>query len=192
MSLQKINTRSIILILIIVATTVFRLLTYKYQSFSNFTPVGALAIFGGAYFTDKWKAYLMILLSLIVSNVIINHGYTGQWSLFNIDTLWMCVCFAIIVFIGTLIKKLNVINVILVVFAPVLIHWLVMDLPWINSASTLYPSSLLGYWEALIAAIPFERNMFLGDIVFGIILFGGFELAKNKYTILKPNKKLAL
>jgi len=44
----------------------------------------------------------------------------------------------------------------------------------------------------LIAAIPFERNMFLGDIVFGIILFGGFELAKNKYTILKPNKKLAL
>jgi len=192
MSLQKINTRSLVLVLIIIAVAIIRLLTFKYPAMSNFTPVGALAMFGGAYFNDKWKAYLVVLLTLILSDVVINHSYTSHWVLMNIDTFWMCVCFSIIVFTGSLIKKLNVVNVLLVLLAPVLIHWIVMDLPWINDASALYPKSIAGYWEALVAAIPFERNMFLGDIVFGIVLFGGFELAQSKYTALRTNKKLAL
>lgn len=192
MSLQKVNTRTIILILAIVAMAAIRLLTLKYQFLSNFTPVGAVAIFGGVYFNDKWKAYVAVLLTFFVSDVIINHSYTGQWSLWSSDTFWNCVCFSIVVFIGSTIKKLNVATSIIILLAPVTVHWLIMDLPWINGAASLYPYSLLGYFEALVAAIPFERNMLLGDAVFGAILFGGFELAKTKYTVLRTNRKLAL
>jgi hypothetical protein len=191
MSLQKTNTRTIVLIFIIIAITIIRLLTYKYQAMSNFTPVGAVAIFGGVYFTDKWKAYLVVLLTLILSEVVINHFYTSQWVLMNRDSFWMCLCFSIIVFAGTLIKKMNVATALLVLLAPVLIHWLIMELPWVYSTS-LYPKTLAGYGEALIAAIPFEKNMLLGDLVFGFVLFGGFELAQNKYTVLRSNKKLAV
>jgi hypothetical protein len=192
MSLQKINTRNIILALIILTVVAIRLLTLKYQIWSNFTPVGAVAIFSGVYFSDKWKAYAIILLSFFVSDVVINHAYTGQWSLWSNYTFWNCVCFSIIIFIGSTIKKLNIVNSIIVLLAPVIVHWLIMDLPWINEASSLYPNSLLGYWEALVAAIPFEKNMLLGDAVFGAILFGGFELAKSKYTVLRTTNKLAL
>ncbi|MES2375638.1 MAG: DUF6580 family putative transport protein [Bacteroidota bacterium] len=192
MSLKKIDTRSIILALIIIALTAVRLLTFKYQVWSNFTPVGALAIFGGVYFNEKWKAYAVILLTFFVSDIIINHFYTGHWSLWSSDTFWNCVCFSITVFIGSQIKRLTIVNSVIVLLAPVTVHWLIMDLPWINGAAALYPYSLLGYWEALVAALPFEKNMLFGDAVFGLVLFGGFELAKSKYTALRTNHKLAL
>src|ERR1700712_3858201 len=103
-SLQKINTRNVILALVIVAAACVRLLTLKFQVLSNFTPVGAIAIFGGVYFNEKWKAYLIVLLTFFVSDVIINHSYTSQWSLWSSYTFWNCVCFSIIVFVGSQIK----------------------------------------------------------------------------------------
>jgi hypothetical protein len=192
MSLQKINTRNIVLVLMILAAIAMRFVSYEYKFLSNFTPVGAIALFGGAYFTDKWKAYIVVLVSLVISDIIINHLRTSQWELINSDTFWNCICFSIMVFIGSLIKKLNIVSVILVLLAPVLIHWLIMDLPWINDAEGLYPKTLAGYGEALIAALPFEKNMLFGDAVFGAILFGTFEFAQNKYTILRSNKQLAV
>ena len=132
MASQKINTRNIVLLLIIVFITIMRLLTFKYQSWSNFTPVGAIAIFSGVYFTEKWKAYAMILVTFFLSDVIINHFYTGQWSLWSSYTFWNCACFAIVVFIGSLIKHINIATGLLIIISPVLIHWLIMDLPWVS------------------------------------------------------------
>jgi len=193
MSLQKINARNIVLILMIIAATAMRLVSFKYPGvLSNFTPVGAIALFGGVYFADKWKSYVVVLISLFVSDVIINHLYTSQWVLWSNDTFWNCVCFSIMVFIGTQVKKINFGNGLIILFAPVLIHWLIMDLPWINDAGGLYPKTLSGYIAALVAAIPFEKNMLLGDLVFGAILFGAFELAKSKYTVLRTSHELAL
>jgi len=191
MTLQKINTRNIVLALIIVALTAVRLLTFKYQSWSNFTPVGAMAIFSGVYFNEKWKAYVIILLSFFISDVIINHAYTGTWSLWSSYTFWNCVCFSIIVLIGSAIKKINLVSGFIILLAPVLVHWLIMDLPFINIPS-YYAATLPGYGAALIAAIPFEMKMFFGDVVFGAILFGGFELAKSKYISLRNTERLAI
>jgi len=188
MTLQKVNTRNIVLAVIIILMTAFRLLTLKYQFLSNFTPVGAVAIFGGVYFNDKWKAYLIVLITLFVSDVIINHSYTGKWDFFSIYTLWNCLCFLIVVFLGTLIKKLNAAAIILILVAPVTLHWLILDLPGIVD----YPKTLAGYSASLVAALPFEKNMLLGDVLFGFILFGGFELAKIKYTVLRSKREMAI
>lgn len=192
MTLQKTNARTLVLITLIIAATAMRLASLQFPFLSNFTPLGAVAMFGGVYFTDKWKAYLTVLLTFFVSDVIINHSYTGQWSLWSSYTFWNCVCFSIVVLIGSFIKKINVGTSVVILFAPVIVHWLVMDLPWVNDANGLYPHTLIGYGEALIAAIPFEKNMLLGDAVFGAILFGGFELAKSKYAVLRPTRELAL
>ena len=192
MTLQKVNTRNIVLALIVILMTVFRLLTFKYQGWSNFTPVGAVAIFSGVYFTDKWKAYAIILLTFFVSDVIINHAYTGVWSLWSTYTFWNCVCFSLIVLVGSFIKKINFGSAVLILLAPVAIHWLIMDLPWLSTSVSLYPKTLAGYGASLVAAIPFEKNMFFGDAIFGAILFGGFELAKSKYSVLRDDKRLAV
>jgi hypothetical protein len=190
MSSQKINTRNTVLILMIVAATAMRFVSYKFPVLSNFTPVGAIALFGGAYFADKWKAYLVPLAALFISDIFINYLYTSKWVLFYSGSEWMYLCFALMVLIGTFIKKVNVTSVAMASLAGVAVHWLIMDLPWLYG--TMYPHTLAGYGQSLVNALPFERNMVLGDIVFGALLFGGFELAKSKYTALQGKRQLAL
>ena len=191
MTLQKVNTRNTVLVLMIVAAAAFRFVSYKYPYvLSNFTPVGAIALFGGAYFTDKWKAFLVPLITLFVSDILLNYLYTSKLEIFYSGAIWVYLCFAIFVFIGTLIKKATVINVLLAAVGSVAIHWLIMDLPWLYGS--LYPHTLAGYGQSLVAAIPFEKNMLFGDALFGLILFGGFELAKNKYGVLRAKTELAV
>jgi hypothetical protein len=191
MSLQKINTRTIILILMIVAAAAIRFVSYKFPyMLSNFTPVGAIALFGGAYFTDKWKAYLVVLVTLFASDILINYLYTSNWVLWYGGSFLVYLTFAIMVFIGSLIKKASVATVGVASLVSVAIHWLIIDMPWMYG--TLYPHTLSGYGHSLVAAIPFERNMILGDIVFCAILFGGFEFAKSKYTVLRGRNELAV
>ena len=190
MSSQKIQTRNAVLVLIIVAATAMRLVNTQVPALSNFTPVGAIALFGGAYFTDKWKAYLVPLAALFISDMLINYIYTSQFIVFYSSSLWMYGCFMLMVLIGTFIKKVNVTNVAIASIASVLIHWLIMDLPFLYG--TMYPHTLAGYGTSLVAAIPFEKNMLIADAIYGAILFGGFELAKSKYTALQPKKQLAL
>lgn len=191
MSIKKINIRTVVLVLMIVAAAAMRLLSYKFPYvLSNFTPVGAIALFGGTYFTDKWKAYLVVLITLFMSDIVINFLYSSKWVLWYGGSFWVYLTFAIMVFIGSLIKKADIANIALASLASILVHWLIIDMPWLYG--NLYPHNFYGYGQSLVAAIPFERNMILGDIVFCAILFGGFELAKSKYTILRSREELVL
>lgn len=188
MSLQKTNTRTTILILMVLAAIAMRLVNTQVPALSNFTPVGAVALFGGAYFTDKWKAYLVPLAALIISDVFVNYIYTSTFAFYS-SSLWMYGCFMLMVFVGTFIKKVNVANVALASIVAVLIHWLIMDLPIMYGL----PNTWANYTTLLVKAIyPFETNMLIADAIYGAILFGGFELAKSKYTALQGKRQLAL
>jgi hypothetical protein len=189
MTLQKINTRNTVLILTIIGAAAFRLVAYKFPYvLSNFNPIGAIALFGGAYFTDKWKAYVVPFIALFLSDIVLNYFYSSKWMLFDNSSIMVYVFFAVIVFMGTLIRKVTVLKVLSASLFAVVLHWLLTDIPFGN----LYPHTLAGYMESLNAAIPFERNMLFGDLIFCAILFGGFELAKSKYTVLRTTRELAV
>jgi len=108
----------------------------------------------------------------------------------NWNSIVVYLCFAVMVLIGTMIKKVNVINVLFASLFAVALHWLATDLPFLYG--TYYPHTLAGYGESLVQALPFERNMLIGDAIFCGLLFGGFELAKSKYTFLRSNREIAL
>lgn len=184
------TTRNIILILMIVLAAAFRLLAFKYKELSNFNPVGAIALFGGVYFTSKWKSYATVLLALFATDIVLNYLYFSKLTLWYSGAEFTYIAFALMVLVGTFIKKTNVLNVVLASVVSVLIHWLVTDLPW--ATGTLYPHTWAGYMTSLAAAIPFERNLVYGTLVFGFLMFGGFELAKTKYSFLRTKKQLAL
>ncbi|MBK0382483.1 hypothetical protein I5M32_05865 [Pedobacter sp. SD-b] len=191
MSLKNLNVRSWVIFFIILAATATRFIPLTGNvAWFNFTPVGAIALFAGTYFQNRWKAYLAPLMLLFISDIFINHAYTGTWNLFYGGFQWIYLSFAIMVFIGSLIKKVNVGSVFLASIAGVFVHWIVTDIePWL--AGTLYNKDITGYYQSLVAAIPFERNLLLGNLVFGALLYGAFELAKSKFGILKTNKELA-
>jgi len=156
-----------------------RLISFYFPLLSNFTPMGAVAIFSGTYFADKWKAGLVSVVTLFATNIFINYLYTSKIMWFSTSSLWLYASLIIMIMIGGLIKKVNVTNILLASLAGVAVHWLLTDIePWLYSS--YYDKGLLGYGESLLMAIPFERNMLLADAVFGAVLFGGYEWMKSK------------
>jgi hypothetical protein len=165
-----------------------RIVNTQVPALSNFTPVGAVALFGGVYFNRKWEAYAVPLAALFISDLVINYIYTSTLTFFA-SSLWMYGCFILMAFVGTLIKKVNVANLVTASVVSVLIHWLVMDLPVVYGIASTWEN----YATLLMKAIyPFETNMLISDAIYGTILFGGFELAKSKYVVLQSKKQLAL
>jgi len=185
MSLEKINIRNSVLILMIVLAAAGRFIHLDTQQvWANFTPVGAVALFGGAYFTDKKKAYLVPLITLFLSDLLINYLYFHKFVWFYGSAVWVYISFAVMVFMGTRIRKINAANVAIASLAAVVVHWLLTDIdPWLYG--NLYAKSSIGYFQSLFAAVPFERSLLLGNFVYGFVLFGGFELAKSKFPVLQ-------
>ncbi|MBS7563175.1 hypothetical protein KHS38_02045 [Mucilaginibacter sp. Bleaf8] len=185
-SLKKINLSIPAWLLAVVAavisTAAMRYVSYTYPALSNLTPMGALAIFGGAYFADKWKAGLLPVITLFVTDIFINYLYFSKLVWFNTYSLWLYASLIIMVFIGGMIKNVNVTSVLMASLASVVVHWLLTDIsPWLNS--NLYDKGIIGYGESLIMALPFERNMLLADAIFGAILFGGYAWLHSRSAV---------
>lgn len=190
MSIEKIHLRNAAIIGVILVAGAFRLIDLgKFGAWANFTPVGAIALFAGTYFKDKWKAYLVPLLTLLLTDWIIYYAYFKQLVFFYDGMIWVYLSFALIVFVGSLIEKVNVVNVLSASIVSVVIHWLISDIqPWLEG--TTYPLTFAGYIQCLIAAIPFEKNLLLGNLVYGSLLYGGFELLKAKVPAMSYNKPI--
>lgn len=186
-SVNRIDTRNLVLILIIISAAILRILNVgKFGDWANFTPVGAIALFAGTYFRNRWTAYAVPLLILFLSDILVNYGYFGEVTLFYEGIVWVYLAFALMVLAGSFIKKVTVLNVFLAAIASVLIHWLITNFGvWLGG--TLYPQTWAGMVDCYVQAIPFERNLLLGNLAYGAILYGGFEWAKRYFPSLQTS-----
>ena len=190
MSLMKFNPRTAVLFVFITAIAAIRVVfnfNYEISILANFSPVGAMALFGGAYFNKKWKAFAFPLLVLFISDLILHqtvfraygHGllYSGWY--------WVYGAFALMTVAGRwLLKKVAVPQFLFSVLICVFIHWIVTDLGvWIGSK--LYAQNLKGYIACLTVAIPYEWRFMAGTLAYGTILFGLFEWMKKRYPALQ-------
>jgi hypothetical protein len=188
MSLQKINPRFAILGILMIAAAAMRIPNAaSLTAWSNFTPIGAMALFGGAYFQNRWKAYAFPLLTLLASDIVINTVvHQGKFGIMYSGWYWTYLAFALMVLTGKLLlKKITVKNIIIVSLATVFIHWVVTSPACILLEGSMYPKTWAGYYTSLIAAIPYERNFLIGTLVYSGALFGLFEWMKAKYPLLQ-------
>ena len=190
MSHLKFNPRTLILLLMILAITALRLLvTFNSDElkFANFSSIGAVALFGGAYFKDHLKAFAFPLLSLFLSDLVLYTTIYKQYvDMFLVQELWTYLAIALMVLAGRfLLKKVNIASLFLSTIVIVFIHWIVSDIgSWYKNP--LYTQNLNGFIDCLIKAIPFEIRFLEGTIIYGALLFGAFEILKAKYPVLKP------
>ena len=189
---QKIYIRNSVIILMIILAVVVRSLNINHiTQWVTFTPIGAVAMFSGTYLKDKWKAFLVPIAVVFISDLGLNYAWFHKFVLVDSSSIVVYATLAVMVVIGMNIKKVNVVNVLAASLLAVLIHWLLTDIgPWLNSGT--YSKGIIGYGQSLIAALPFEKSLLIGNLLFGAILYGGFELAKRKYTVLQPTPKLAV
>ena len=188
MEQKTFNPRTIVILSFMLAVASLRVVLNMQTGFSlltNFTPIGAMALFGGAYFNKSWKAYLFPLLTLWISDMVLSRiVYYHQWQLFYSGAYWIYSAFVIMVITGKyVLKNVSVKNVLLSALAITFIHWIITDLG-VWSAGSVFPKTISGLWSCLAAAIPFERNFLGGTLLYAAIMFGSFEWMKTKFPSL--------
>jgi hypothetical protein len=137
----------------------------------NFTPVAAIALFGGAYISRKYLAFIIPIAAMLISDLFLGfHPYL----------LPVYGCFAVSVLLGIIIRKNT--GFFTVVGASLLssvIFYLVTNFAmWVGNPN--FTQDFQGLLQCYTVAIPFFNNGVLGDLFYNGILFGGFYLA-GKY-----------
>lgn len=110
MFIGKINPRFAVLIFLMNLVAAMRISNAaSLTSLSNFTPIGAMGLFGGVYFTKQWKAILFSLLTLFASDLIIQViVLNGKYGFMYSGWYWIYGIFISITFIGKwLLKKVT-------------------------------------------------------------------------------------
>ena len=153
-----------IVLLIIIFGVICRLIPHP----PNFSPVTAIALFGGLNFSEKRIAFSIPLIILFLSDLILGI------SLIN---LFVYTGFSIIVFLGTKIKSIKLGNIILSSF----IFFLISNFGvWIIG----YPKNIEGLILCYTMAIPFFGYSIAGDLFFGYF----FKFSFGKITSILPSR----
>lgn len=130
-----------------------------------------------------------------VATMIISDLFLG----FHPTMLFVYVSMAIIVWMGTLIKKPAVGNVLLASVASSILFFIVTNFgSWAADAYGLYADDFSGLIASYTAALPFAAanqflpgplsfatNGFYSDLIYNGVLFGGYALAKQYVPSLK-------
>jgi hypothetical protein len=175
MNKLNINARFLTITGIIIAGAALRLVPH----FPNFSPIAAIALFGGAYFTNKKLAVIVPFAAMMLSDLVL--GYHSTF-------LAVYISFALIVAIGFSLQKKRTVSRVLAasVSSSVLFFVITNFAFWFTGV--LYPMSLAGLGACYVAAIPFFQNTLIGDLVYTGVFFGAFELAKYKLPVLEKVK----
>lgn len=166
------HSRFIALVSAIAAAATLRLIPHP----PNFTPIGAMALFSGAYIGRRWLAFVVPLAALFVSDLVLGfyHGVATVYS-----------ATALVVLIGYLtLDRISPLRVGLAALASSVMFFIITNLGmWLFSG--FYPTNLAGLEACFVAAVPFFQNSVAGDLFYATLLFGGFRIAETLAPSLK-------
>lgn len=161
----------------------------------NFTPIAAMALFGGAGLSDKKFAFIIPLLAMFISDCILQ-AVSGIG--FHNTMLFVYASFAVTVWLGFMLRENNNAGrTIVFSILSACIFFVVTNLAtwWFEgvNGAPMYAHTLPGLITCFAAAIPFYSNSIfgsfflntvLGDLFYCGILFGSFYLAKSRFPSL--------
>ena len=145
----------------------------------NFTPVGALALFGGACLADRRLAFLVPLAAMLLSDLVLglHRGMPVTY-----------LCFALIVCVGLRLRcHRRPLPVATAAVVSALLFYFVSNFS-VWSRGKLYPLTLDGLAACYVAALPFLQNMLLGNLVYAALLLGGLALAEQRFPTVRETQ----
>jgi hypothetical protein len=199
MNSQKINLRFLALTAIILLAALSRIVPH----IPNFSPLGAIGLFGAAHFNKKWQAILIPLAAtfisdLFISNVIYGQGTPGFDWLYE-GFYWQYGAYVLITLVAFFIfKKVNTTTVFTGALTSSAIFFLVSNFGcW---PGNYYPQNFGGLMQCYAAGLPFangstlynllhDASLFgtlLGDLFYSALMFGAFAFFQKRYTVLQP------
>jgi hypothetical protein len=172
----------LVLAVLILLAALSRLLPHP----PNFSPVEAIALFGGACFASRAWAFAVPMLALLASDLVmaavIGDSYAGYLGSMSFWSVYACI--ALTTLMGLRLRgKAGGARLLGYSLAGSVLFFLVTNLAaWI--ASPLYPQTAAGLASAYVAGIPFFQWTVLGTLAYVAILFGGFALLRRRLPVL--------
>jgi hypothetical protein len=164
-----IHPRAALVTGIVLAAAALRIVPHPF----NFAPIGALALFGGAYFSSKRAAVIVPLLSLLAGDFFIG---------FHRLLFYVYSSFLLSVIIGLwLRRKKSSTRIGAATLGGAIQFFLVTNFAvWVTSTGS-YPKNLGGLLTCYIAGVPFFWNTLAGDAFYVALLFGAMALAEKRF-----------
>lgn len=165
MSKLKLHFGLIFIIFIIFAGALFRFIPH----WPNFTPIAAMALFGGAYLGRKHLAYLLPFAAMFLSDLILGF-HKDMWAVY--------VAFGTTVTIGIAIRnRIGFTSVITASIVSSVFFFIVTNFAaWLSSP--FYPQTFAGLMQSYIAGLAFFNDgsygisFFLNELT-GSLLYNG-------------------
>ncbi len=144
----------------------------------NFSPIIALALFSGVYFANKKFAFAVPMAAMLISDIFLGFHY---------DMFAVYASFALMVLLGTTLKKATVANVALSSIGGAVLFFVVTNFSvWITSG--MYAHSFSGLMLCYEAAVPFFRNTVASALLYSAVMFGAYELSAKYLPALATTK----
>ena len=181
------NARFFTLAGIVLAAAAMRLIPHP----PNFTPIAAMALFGGAYSSNKKTAFAIPLAAMYLSDLVLGFWiYDYGW--FHDLMPFVYGSFALTVCLGLWIRRrCSPLRVGVAAVTGSVLFFLITNFGvWLTGS--LYPMTLDGLAACYTAAIPFFRHMLAGNAVYTIVLFGGFTLMQRYVITLREEPATVL
>jgi hypothetical protein len=142
----------------------------------NFTPLGAMALFSGAFIRDRRLAFLFPLLALFAGDI-----FVGFHKLMPI----VYASFLLSVAIGFWLRNRRSVARVgaATLFGAIQFFLITNFAVWAFGLS--YPRTGAGLLSCYVAGIPFFWNTLAGDVLYASLLFGGFALAERIFPALR-------
>jgi len=162
----------LVLTVLIVLAALSRILPHPF----NFTPIESMALFGGAYFANRWLGIAVPLLAMLLADFFIGfHG--GMPVIYGTILLISVMGFA-------LRGKVSALRVASFGLCSATLFFVVTNFA-VWAGGSMYPMSANGLLACYIAGIPFFHWQLAGVAVYSVILFGGFALLRSHLPALK-------
>ena len=179
---SSIASGPLLLVGMIVLAALSRLLPHP----PNFSPVEAIALFGGAYFAKRSAAIWVPLLAMFISDLalgLVNGGIYSEYFLSaGFGLVYLCITLSTV--IGFALRgRVTAFRVVGYSLAGSLVFFLLTNFgAWLGSA--MYPQTGSGLVAAYVAGIPFFQNTVLGTLFYSVVLFGSFALLRRRIPAL--------
>lgn len=141
---------------------------------SNFTAVGAMALFAGATMSNRWLSLLIPAAALFITDLFLGFHNT-MWAVYG--------AMALTTMIGWAIRdRQNFITITGGSLISVMLFFLITNSAmWVVGFFTpdgFYAQNASGLTASVVSGIPFLNNSILGQLVYTAVLFGAFHAVR--------------
>ena len=175
------NQRILGLLVLLAAGAFLRLIPHPW----NFTPIGAMALLGGAALRGRpLLAFLLPLGSLLAGDILLE-VFTGYGFHAGMPVVYASFAFTVVIGIVVGSRRSTAPAIAGGAIASAVLFYLTTNY-WMWTVSVMYPPTAAGLVACYVAGLPFLGNQVAGDLLYSGVFFGAHAWMQRRVATAGP------